>query len=322
MPNYSTLNSEFAGTHDICKFCSKYSDDRIATRFLLIRSLDSEHLKDLLTEHTTETPKGKIEHLANLLYDSNITIDELLEYIEEKRQSLVQDRETELQGLDELLAQIPIVDCGVRNDNVSDIINAVVRNKSLTTLDELNTEIRDILLPRIVQYTLWSYYNQTANDFIELYLWKQPNIIPTLRRITNVDFFLNLDGEIIPFDLKVTHISDDYFDMFSQGLVRTENAADDFAVVQDGTSEINGIKTYYKDNKQALKLPNLGKKKKIEILTQLRETNNTKALAFIAKIVEDHAGYIPQIENNLHTLEWWNYKFQGEISVFCVQLSR
>ena len=66
---------------------------------------------------------------------------------------------------------------------------------------------------------MWSYYNQTANDIIELFFLQHPAVLPTLRKIHDIDFFIKIDGRIIPFDLKFTHISDSYFDLASQGII-------------------------------------------------------------------------------------------------------
>ena len=315
MPNFETLYREFESTTNICKFCEDYHDGNLATRFLLIRSLDKPNLKDLIELYSTEDTMGNFEQLMKKVYNSSITINQLLDYIETKRQHLIQEREAELEHLDTVLIDFPVVNCGVRNDKVDDIVKAVVRNKSLKTLHELELEIDRSMLPRIRQYTLWSYYNQTANDIIELFLLKHPSVIPTLRKIHDIDFFINLNGEIIPFDLKFTHISDDYFDLISQGFVRTENAADDFAVVQSDANEIKTIKSFYKAFKRAhpeFDLPKLKGLDKSDILSVLTATRNSDAVRFVTQIEQAHADYVPSTPEELHSLEWWNYKYQGE----------
>ena len=172
------------------------------------------------------------------------------------------------------------------------------------------------MLPRIRQYTLWSYYNQTANDIIELFLLKHPLVIPTLRKIHDIDFFVKLENQIIPFDLKFTHISDNYFDLVSQGLTYHENASDDFSVVETGTSEIKSIKDFYKGFKKQhsaeYDLPKLKDLEKNDILEVLLSTGNECAIAFVNQAKENHAAYVPATSDQLRSLEWWNYKFQGE----------
>lgn len=48
MPTFDALYTEFENTKDVCDFCEKYSDDNVATRFLLIRSLDKPNLVDIM----------------------------------------------------------------------------------------------------------------------------------------------------------------------------------------------------------------------------------------------------------------------------------
>ena len=49
MPTFDALYTEFENTKDVCGFCEKYSDDNVATRFLLIRSLDKPNLVDIIS---------------------------------------------------------------------------------------------------------------------------------------------------------------------------------------------------------------------------------------------------------------------------------
>ena len=124
-------------------------------------------------------------------------------------------REKELEGLSNVLSQIPVVNCGVRNDKVDDIVKGFVRDKSIKSYELLIEELDTSLLQKVRQYCLWSYYNQTSNDIIELFFLKHEKVIPTLRKIHDIDFFIKLNGKIIPFDLKFTHISDEYFNLVS-----------------------------------------------------------------------------------------------------------
>lgn len=316
MPNFESLYREFENTKNLCKFYEDYRENKVSTRFLLIRSLDKPNLIDVINLYIGETTEKKPLLLMKSVYDSNITIQQILDYIETKRQDLITSREAELQGLENVLTNIPVVNCGVRNDKVDDIVKAVVRNKTLKTIEELEQEIDQAMLPRIRQYTLWSYYNQTANDIIELFLLRHPLVIPTLRKIHDIDFFVKLEDEIIPFDLKFTHISDSYFDLISQGLIRHENASDDFSVVETGTSEIKSIKDFYKAFKRqhgnTYDLPNLKGLEKNDILEILLSTENDQAITFVNQIKENHANYVPGASSELRSLEWWNYKFQGE----------
>lgn len=323
MSNFDILFKEYANTKngDVFAFCQKYKANSVATRFLLIRSFDSENLKKLLTKHNISFSSGKERELMQIAYDSNITIQNLLDYIETKRSELIKKRQEEVSGLDHVLQQIPVVGCGIRNDNVDTIVQAFTRNKEIKTYEELEASLNSNILPRVRQYCLWSYYNQTANDIIELIFLKHKNVIPTLRKIYNIDFFLRVDDEIIPFDLKITHISDDYFELASKGIDATNNSHDNFTVNKNNASELDTIKAYYKEYKKThknLSLPNISEFKP-DVKANLSDyiiNLDSKSSNFILKLQQAHSDYVPSNQDELKMLEWWNYKYQGE-RLFC-----
>lgn len=223
MPSFTTLYNNYEKTNNVCGFCEQYAADDVATRFLLVRSLDKNNLKDIIEAYSTETTDGNIRVLTEKAYNSSVTIGQLISYIESKREALIEQRTQELDGLHDVLAEFPVVNCGVRNDKVDDIVKGFVRNKSLKTMEELEHELDNVILPKIRQYSMWSYYNQTANDIIELFFLQHPSVLPTLRKIHDIDFFIKINGRIVPFDLKFTHISDSYFDLASQGILRSND---------------------------------------------------------------------------------------------------
>lgn len=300
MSNFDLLFNEYANTKngDVYTFCEKYRANSVATRFLLIRSFDSDNLKKLLTKHNISFSSGKEKGLMQIAYDSNISIRNLLDYIEDKRPKLIEEREKEVSGLEEVLKQIPVVGCGVRNDNVDTIVQAFTRNKGLKTYEALEISLNKDILSRVRQYCLWSYYNQTSNDIIELIFLKHKNVIPTLRKIYNIDFFLRVDDEIVPFDLKITHVSDEYFELASKGISAASNTHDDFWVNKENTSELETIKAYYKEYKKAnkhLSLPNISKFKSDTkaTLSDYIITLDSQSKAFILDLQQAHAAYVP-----------------------------
>lgn len=322
MPSYISLYNEYAETKNVCKFCSDYAENDVATRFLLIRSLGKTNLQDIITLYSEETADGKIEILGEKAYNSSVTISQLITYIEGKRAELIQQREAELTDLDNVLADFPVVNCGVRNDKVDGIVQSFVRNKSLKSVEALIEELDDVIMPRIRQYSLWSYYNQTSNDIIELFFLRHDAVIPTLRKIQNIDFFLKIGDRIIPFDLKFTHISDSYFDLASQGIIRDidENHHDDFYVDDNSdTNELKTIKAYYSTYKRTHRmagLPNLSGLGKNDFCELLISTGDPDAAHFVSEMKERHEQYVPTTADALYPLEWWNYKYQGE-RLFC-----
>lgn len=320
--NFLKLYNEFENTKDVCKFCETYKEGDTATRFLLIRSLDKSNLKDIITTYSTDDTSGKFQDLTGKAYNSPVTIDQLLSYIEGKRVNLIKKREDELDGLAEVLADFPIVNCGVRNDKVDDIVKAFVRNKSIKNLRDLEYDLDNSVLPRIRQYSLWSYYNQTSNDIIELFFLKHPSVVPTLRKIHNIDFFVKTKNGLLPIDLKITHISDNYFDLASQGIVHNSNVSlhDDYCIDESSdSSEIKDIKKFYRELQRShreYELPKMRGLTKQDLCELLMKTNNSEALHFITEMTRNRIKYVTQSSNDLHQLEWWNYKFQGE-RLFC-----
>ena len=154
MLDFATLYNEYEHTKNVCQFCTNYQHNNVAIRFLLIRSLAPNNLKDIITTYSTENTDGKERVLMEKAYNSSVTIDQLIDYIVGKRSDLIRQREQELEGLSEVLLEFPVVNCGVRNDKVDDIVKKFVRNKSLKTMDALFEELDNSMLPRIRQYSL------------------------------------------------------------------------------------------------------------------------------------------------------------------------
>ena len=319
MVTFDTLYTEFEDTDNVCKFFEKYESNSVSTRFLLIRSLDKENLKDIIVQYSSAKPTNALRSLTKLAYESSVTIPQLLDYIESQRSILISKREQELEGLTAILSQIPVVNCGVRNDKVDDIVKGFVRNKSIKSYDLLIEELDNSMLPKIRQYSLWSYYNQTSNDIIELFFLRHPKVIPTLRKIPNIDFFLKLGNKIIPFDLKFTHISDSYFDLVSGGIANNTKSFDDFYVTNAEESELKKIRAFYnlyRNENKNLGLLAPSSLSKTELIDFIVKIGNDKSREFMETMERSHSKYVPVTSEDLKTLEWWNYKYQGE-RLFC-----
>lgn len=320
MIDCSILYNEYENTKDVCSFSKKYQDNDVSTRFLLIRSLDKDNLKEIISRYSNESTEGDVRTLFKKAFDSNATIKNIIDYIEQQRSSLIKKREAELSGLSDIIKDFPIVNCGIHNDKIDDILKKFVRNKTIKTKNELLFELENSLLPRVRQYVLWSYYNQTSNDIIELFFLKHKRIIPTLRKIHDIDFFLKIDNKIIPFDLKFTHISDNYFDLVSGGIEdnHNQNIFDDY-ITSDSNNEIKVIKAFYLGFKKTHKefdLPKTTGLEKKQYCDYLISTGNNEATQFAIEIQKKRKNLVPSTPEQLHQLEWWNYKYQGE-RLFC-----
>lgn len=312
MVDFNTLHTDFETTKDFSGFPKRYAEGNTGIRYLLLRSLDTNHLKELMKNKSCSFKNGRFLKLLEQAYDSEITVDDVVEYIESKRAEIDESRNIAEEGLDELIKNYGPVNCGVRNDKVDDIVKTLVRDKTIKTIDELKDRIENEFFPRIKNYILWSFYNQTTNDLIEHFFIKHQKIVPTLRKIHHIDFFLKLDDAIIPFDLKITHISDDFFDLYSQGLIRTSDEADDFSIDSNNKTEIEEIKDFYKSKKKPLALPNYGQLSKMEMLEVLSLAEDEETQKFVGRIYQKRMELISNILNDLDQLEWWNYKYQGE----------
>ena len=305
MIDFDTLNNLFETKKDFHKMFTTYGDD--ATRYALLRSLDNSNIKEFLKNKIDTSDTKKL--LCNA-YNSDVTIDDIVKFIMSKKEDILQVRKMNEKFLISIVEDMDVVNCGIRNDQVDDIIKPFVRNKEFTSLDEMTSELDNKLLPRIRNYVYWSYFNQLSNDLIENSFCMHPSIIPTLRKIHDIDFFIKIEDKIIPFDLKITHISDDFFNTYSEGL--NESNKDDSFESIGNESELKKIKDIYKNAKNSFNLPNYGGLGKLEMLEILKEQNNAEINDEMELIYENRLNMVNEISKNIKPLEWWNYKFQGE----------
>lgn len=318
MANIEQLYREYEDTKNVCEFYDNYNDDeRTAERFLLMRSLDKPDLINIYNRYVGEAElRGRIKEILFEVYNTDITIDQVLDYVNEKRDELITSRSEELEGLDDLLRVFPIEECGIRNDKVDDIIKGFVRDKSVKTIEEMQDRLNNVVLPKVKQYSLWSYYNQTANDLIELALISNERVVPTLRKIHDIDFFIVSNGRIVPFDLKITHISDDYFEKLSKGILQADGTSGDDYYIGDSDSEIKMIRREYKNIRRNHDIPSTSGLKKEELIDYLVQLNDGQVTMVVEHFRDRRRQYVDETASDLRKLEWWNYKYQGE-RLFC-----
>ncbi|MFA5296681.1 MAG: hypothetical protein WC389_00570 [Lutibacter sp.] len=282
------------------------------SRYILIRSLANDHLKEIIKTHTgKELKKGKAEELYEILYLTEVTNDQIIEYINNKYPEIRKFRKEQEEHLPKIINEFGNVKCGIRNDNLNDTAKELVRDKTIQSKADLETKVNEVFDSTIRGYILWQYYNQVTNDLIEHIFNDHENVIPTLRKIKYVDFLVKKGDDIIPFDLKITHISDDYFDLHKKGLTVSNKGNDSF-LIGVNKSEIEIIKEKYKSVKKELNLPNYGSLSKSELLDILIQKGNGDTKQFVKDTLESRNTMISEVENNLVPVEWWNYKFQGE----------
>ena len=282
------------------------------SRYILIRSLGNEHLKELIKKHTgVAVTRGNAEELYSQLFSSVATEDEIIEYIKSKYPEVREYRNTQEEFLPKIIKEFTDVKCGIRNDDLNETAKELVRDKSIQSKADLEKKVDEVFDTTIRGYILWQYYNQVTNDLIEHIFNDHENVIPTLRKIKYVDFLIKKGDLIIPFDLKITHISDDYFDLHKKGLTHTEEGTDSF-IIGGNKSEVELIKEKYSSVKRELSLPNYGSLGKSEMLTILSEKGNDELKQFVIDVIASRKTMTDEILNDLKAVEWWNYKFQGE----------
>ena len=277
-------------------------------RYILIRSLDKKHLQEILALKSEKD----IEVLYETAFCSANANKIYIDFIRQTYPSIRNERVEQEQHLAGIINEFGVVNCGVRNDDLNDLAKSLVRDKTIKTYKELTERIKKLTNERVSQYLEWQYYNQASNDLIEHFFNDHKNVLPTLRKIRDIDFFILQNNTIVPFDLKITHISDDYFDLLSSGLKSNSNKEffDSF-IPENQPSEIEIIKAFYKENKDKFSLPNLGgldKESLIEIISKSIPSSNQ----FIAEQFSNRKKMIEETQANPSALEWWNYKFQGE----------
>jgi len=277
------------------------------SKYILIRSLDTESLKKAIKIATEEEAISSTQDdLYEELFNTDITISLLVNLIGQFYPSVKQQRMEQEKHLPDVIKNFGTVKCGIRNDNMNDVAKALVRDKTIATKEELDKRVDTLLEGTIKGYILWQYYNQVTNDLIEHIVNDHPNVIPTIRKIHDIDFFIKQGDKIIPFDLKITHISNDFFDMYSKGVVPfSENTDtfkcienDDFCISTDGKTELEQIKSLYKKIKKEYDLPNIGQQNKESLIMNLSSLSEqdilTKAKNFNS--IKELKGYYQEIK--------------------------
>lgn len=307
---FNALHTSFENKKtDLCKL----QNQNYFERYILIRSLDKPHLQELIG---SKTIKDK-DTLYEKAFLSSISQSEIIKYIKQEYPKVKSRRDEQEKHLKKIIGEFGKVSCGVRNDDLNELAKELVRDRKIKSYKELVKEISCLSRERIGKYLEWQYFNQATNDLIEHYFNDHKKILPTLRKIRGVDFFLLTEEEgkeLLPFDLKITHISEKYFELASSGLVRNKKAVIFDSYISRGhKSEIEIIKDFYKNKKNEFDLPNIGDQEKGDLLLNIQSKIKTKdAKNLKDKIMEIRRKTLSNVAKDPASLEWWNYKFQGE----------
>ena len=288
---------------------------------MLVRSLDKSHLQNLIRAKTGKDSNATdLNSLYKEVYLLNLSTTNLVDFIRSEYPRVREARKKIEESLPELVRDFGEVRCGLRNDRVDDLVKELVRDKSIKTRGDLEEAIKTRVVSKIQDYALWSFFNQVTNDLIEHFFNDHRSVVPTLRKIPNVDFFMELNGKVTPFDLKITHISEDFFDMYSLGMKPVQDGTDSYVVTSKSekcTSEREKLGSIYKKIKKELELPNMAQQSKAELLENLNKANISKETQTeLNKLLVSRQMMTNNIVRDAGPLEYWNYKMQGE-RLFC-----
>lgn len=168
--------------------------------FLKIRTLAKEHLVELCEEEGIDTASMGIWEVRKNLFLSGISEERIGSYIREKYESQRPQERREEEEIKQELHRLQTYQSSVWLGNVDSMLQRTVRR--VKNLDELEEQIQQTLLPMVGNYVKWSWYNQWTERLIGNIFTDHEEVIPTLRRVKAVDFFIR--G--VPFDLKLTFL--------------------------------------------------------------------------------------------------------------------
>ncbi len=183
--------------------------------FQKIRSIDKPYLKLILEKNKIEVDDESLEGLCKGVFVSEIKEKQVDDFILKHYPDVHRGRQEQIKNTIKVIAEIRKLSWNVRDDDVNKIIQSFVRDKDIKKDDFIEKIDKDIL-PRIKDYIIWSYYNQTTNDIIENIVFTHKKVLPSLRvgGIKDLDFFF-MDKEAgvsIPLDLKTSYINQSFFD--------------------------------------------------------------------------------------------------------------
>ena len=292
------------------------------TRFMLIRSMGIEHLQLL-----TKSEETNWEILFQTAYEGEHSEDEIVAFILEQWDLGENDRAQEYERLETSLQHIPIPEINlVRGDDPKKYINQQIRNKPDS--GELPRRL-DHLVSQMENYVHWTVYNQYTTDIVELFAQPLPaNVIPVLRKggIKGVDLFIQIEGKILPFDIKQTHImagdANNYFDKYDLIEKGDENSSFNIRDNAEGdVIEINMIKEALKqENKRrnnlrkemSINIENLSKKhyKQLNSVPTLTDLKHKHGKAYVDEMIDylrlygdENPGVVEQIEHAIRQFQ-------------------
>ena len=185
----------------------KIDEEENSKKFYYLRSISrSDDIKKFCKYMQIVTTETKINILLEkVLADSNITLQNIEDFIKQEFKTELEQRNLTATDLVMQLNRVQDFDWGgsFENSLEKNIVNNYV--KKIVSFEELNLKIENELFKSMRGYTINSWYNHWSSILIEDIFKTHPKVLPTIGLISKIDFFIN--GT--PFDLKVTYFPEE-----------------------------------------------------------------------------------------------------------------
>lgn len=271
---------------------SKLGDKDGGVKFLKIRSLKKNHLRNLLSDSGQNLNGDEgIWELRKQAYGTSVSVDQIDALI---RNEFEGGRIANRDQLKEGVKNLPSLGSSVHRDDINSTVKSVVRDKSLDSIEKLEEKIETETLPRVKSYIMWSWYNQNTNDLLEEVVYEHQKVLPTLRKVHGIDFFLKTKNKDVPLDLKLSYIPQSYFDK-----VREE---------EEKETEERVVKEFFKQKSETI-----GGRGLVELANHIRDNPrlfNSGGKELLEGLLEDRGEIIENLLENPEPLCNWLYHDQ------------
>ena len=181
--------------------------------------------------------------------------------------------------------------------NSTKVVNGIlyVKTENIIPFDQLERICDGELREMSRGYLLNSWYNYWSSVLIENLFRRNPNVLPALGKIKNVDFFV----DDFPFDLKVTHIPNEY-----AAIIRKRVGVEDPMKLLKVYARRHGIVTTSDATPEQLRY---------EIVERMKDSKNPEAQSVLDAIDAGWRKIVECIMAEKGALIRWLYENQGDM---------
>ena len=184
---------------------------------------------------------------------------------------------------------------GFRNSLDKAIVSRYVKTENIIPFDQLERICDGELREMSRGYLLNSWYNYWSSVLIENLFRRNPDVLPALGKIKNVDFFV----DDFPFDLKVTHIPNEY-----AAIIRKRIGVEDPMKLLKVYARRHGIVTTSDATPEQLRY---------EIVERMKDSKNPEAQSVLDAIDAGWRKIVECIMAEKGALIRWLYENQGDM---------